>query len=168
MALRGRASISVDAPPDRVFATLTDLAGLPSWTPRITGLVELPARLGPGAEWVVASTVAGVTYTVRSSVIELDRAARRFVYRSKREVSDPSFTIWTWKVDSGARAGGATVTVEWEQRPATLVAKRVVAPLRNRRIEGAGVPATLAALARACARPGRAPASPSSSSSGEG
>lgn len=168
MATRKRATVHVPAPPDLVFATITDLPGLPSWNTRMTGVVELPADLREGAEWVVAFHIAGSRFTSRSHVIELDRPARRFVYRSKREDGNPSFTIWSWKVDPEVGGAGSEVTLEWELRPATLFRKKVVAPLRGRQIERSDVPASLAALARACtaAMPAQGPSSPSSSGEG--
>ncbi|MFP5319024.1 MAG: SRPBCC family protein [Acidimicrobiia bacterium] len=170
MATRGRSSIHVGAPPDAVFAVITDLPGLPSWNSRMTGVVELPPELRPGAEWVVSFAIAGARFTSRSHVIELDGRSHRFVYRSKREDNNPSFTIWGWKVDP--EGDGSKVTLEWEMRPATLFRKKVVGPLRGRQIERSDVPASLTALRqevvrRGQGRPAQAPSSPSSSS-GEG
>lgn len=178
MATRGRSSIHVDAPPEAVFAVVTDLPGLPSWNSRMTGVVEVPPELREGAEWVVGFAIAGVRFTCRSHVLELDRASHRFVYRSKREVSDPSFTIWSWKVEP--EADGSRVILDWEMRSATLFRKKVVAPLRGRQIERSDVPASLAALAEEAVRrapgwprpepgqrrPEESPSSPSSSGEG--
>lgn len=144
----GQASARVAAPPDRVFEVITDIEHVPSWNGRIEEVVEVPDELRDGAEWVVAMNVLGRRFNSRSHVIELDRAGRRFVYRSKREDDNPSFTIWTWEVEPDGE--WSRVTLGWEFRPATIFRKRVISPLRHRMIERDEAPASLIALAKAC------------------
>jgi uncharacterized protein YndB with AHSA1/START domain len=155
MGTKGSASAHVDAPPDVVFAFVTELDRLPQWNDRVEAVLERPDTLDEGAEWVVAMRIMGRRFTSRSHVIELDRPARRFAYRSKPEDDNPSFTIWTWSVDPerDPPGHGSLVTLRWELRPATLLRKRVIAPLRARQIERTEAPASLAALARAVRSP---------------
>jgi uncharacterized protein YndB with AHSA1/START domain len=146
--ITGRASAHVDAPPDRVFDVITDLGRLPAWNRRMLDVVTVPHELREGSEWVVRLQVFGRRFTSRSHVIELDRAARRFVHRSKPEDDNPSFTVWTWRVEPAG--GGSTVTVEWDMRPVTLVRRWVMAPVRDRHMRRGEAAASLAALARVC------------------
>jgi uncharacterized membrane protein len=145
MGRTGRATAHVDAPPDRVFAVITDLPNLPAWNERMTGVVELPDELSEGAEWVVAFSILGSRFTSRSRVLELDDETRRFVHRSQREDGNPSYTVWRWAVD--AEGEGSRVTLEWELRPETFLRKCLAAPIRGRQIGRHDADASLAALA---------------------
>ena len=148
MPLSGSCSALVPAPPDRVFARIVDLARLPEWNDRMTGVTEVPERLEPGAEWVVGMKLLGKRFASRSTVVELDRSRRRFVHRSKPDDDNPSNTVWTWQVDPDGDA--SRVTLAWELRPLTPVRRLLAAPLRSRQIPRHDAPASLAALARAC------------------
>lgn len=131
----GHATGVIDAPPARVFGAIVAVAA--------------PADLTEGAEWVVARKVLGKRFESRAHVIELDRAERRFVYRSRLAGDNPSFSVWTWEVDPAD--GGSRVTLTWELRPVTFVRKRLISLLRNRWIARTEAPARLAAVARAVA-----------------
>ena len=146
--ITGRASAHIDAPPDRVFDVITDLGRLPAWNHRMLDVVEVPGEVSPGSEWVVRLHVLGRRFNSRSHVIELDRTARRFVHRSKPEDENPSFTIWTWRVEPDGP--GSTVTLEWDMRPVTLVRKWVMAPVRAWHMRRGEAAASLAALAEVC------------------
>lgn len=148
MGRQGQLSTYVGCPPDRVFEVITDVAGMPGWNDRMTGLVEAPDELTEGEEWVVGFQVLGRRFTSRSHVIELDRKERRFVYRSKPEDDNPSFTIWTWEVE--AEGDGSRVTLAWELRPVTFLRKHLISRIRGWQIERQEAPASLAALSRAC------------------
>jgi hypothetical protein len=47
------ASMAMPATPDVVFATVTDIGRLPEWNDRMTSVIEKPAALKTGAQWVV-------------------------------------------------------------------------------------------------------------------
>jgi hypothetical protein len=137
----------VAAAPDTVFATITDLARLAEWNRRMTGLVEMPDRLTVGAEWVVGFVLMGRKFNSRSTVLELDPVRRRFVHRSRPDDDNPSHTIWTWQVvPEGA---GSQVTLAWHLKPRTPL-RHLMARIRAWQIPRQDVPASLAALARAC------------------
>jgi hypothetical protein len=151
MGTKGSVSARLDAPPDVVFACVTDIARLARLDRRLEAIAELPDHVDEGAEWVVFMRLTARRVRSRSHVIELDRAARRFVLRSKQDDDRPAFTIWTWSVASEGDA--SRVTLAWDLRAATLLRKRVVGPIRSWWIECREAPATLAALARAVAAP---------------
>jgi uncharacterized protein YndB with AHSA1/START domain len=157
MERHGSAHGSIEAPADLVFATITDLAHLPAWNRRMTGVVELPAELAVGAEWVVGFRIGGKRFNSRSVVEELDGRRRRFVHRSKPDDENPSCTVWTWQVEP--EGPGSRVTVRWDLKPLTRGRRLFAAPFRAWQIPRHDVPASLAALARVCeadaAGPGR-------------
>src|SRR5688572_24476966 len=111
MTITGSTSATLDATPAEVMATLTDLAGLPSWNAKMTRVVEQPAALEPGVEWVVEFHVFGRTWRSRSIVDELDTTGGRFAYRSRTDDGNPSEATWTWQVDPDP--SGSRVTASW-------------------------------------------------------
>ncbi len=144
----GRASIHADVPPDVAFATVTDVDRMPSWNARMTHVVEAPAELAEGREWVVGFRYMGTRFNSRSVVVELDRDRRRFVHRSKPDDDNPSCTVWTWHVEP--EGVGCRITMEWDLQPATFARKRLVTPLRARQMARQDAPQSLAALVAAC------------------
>ena len=115
----GSVRATVAAAPDDLFDAVTDIGQLASWNDRIEGL-ETPAHgLAVGDRWSVRMRVLGKRFTSMSEVLEIDREARRFSYRSKPDDENPSHTIWTWEV-AAAGDGSSDVTVSWSMRPATL------------------------------------------------
>jgi uncharacterized protein YndB with AHSA1/START domain len=68
------ASAIVPASPDAVFATLTDIAGLPAWNARMTSVIDQPIPLEVGADWVVEFRAFGQTWKSRSTVEQLEVA----------------------------------------------------------------------------------------------
>lgn len=140
----------VTAAPDAVFATLTDIAGLPSWNAVMTSVIDLPAHVEVGAEWVVEFHALGQTWRSRSTVEELDVAGRRFAYRSRTDDGNPSWARWVWEVTRDP--GGCRVTVSWELHPVTFWRRVLLARVRARQLARTEAPASLAALAAATER----------------
>ncbi len=148
MNRQGRASVHADVPPDVAFATLIDVDRMPSWNARMTHVVEAPAELAEGREWVIGFRYMGSRFNSRSVVLELDREERRFVHRSKPDDDNPSCTVWTWKVEP--EGDGSRITMEWDLQPATFARKRLVTPLRARQMVRQDAPESLAALVKLC------------------
>lgn len=122
-------SRSVDAPPDALFARLTDISALPTWNSAIREIVELPETLVPGAQWKVRLHAMGSTWVSKSEVVELDRPGRRFTYRSQSDDGNPSFADWAWAVDPAAPGSNVTVTVD--VHPKTFLRKNLLIRLRK-------------------------------------
>lgn len=141
---------TIPGDPDVVFGTLTAIDGLPDWNDAITAIVERPDDLVPGAEWVVEMHALGQTWRSRSTLTHLDRAARRFSYRSRTDDGNPSWAAWEWSVLE--HPAGAAVSVTWELHPATFWRRRVLVHVRNRQLARTEVPASLAALSRQVVR----------------
>jgi uncharacterized protein YndB with AHSA1/START domain len=68
MAARSSSTAVLDGAPDMVFRTITDIARLPEWNAAMTKVVEAPAELAPGAEWVVEFHALGQRWRSRSRV----------------------------------------------------------------------------------------------------
>jgi uncharacterized protein YndB with AHSA1/START domain len=148
MNRQGTASIHADVPPDVAFRTITDVARMPSWNSRMTHVVEAPADLAEGREWVIGFRYLGRRFNSRSVVLELDAHRRRFVHRSKPDDDNPSCTVWTWQVEP--ESDGSRITVQWDLRPVTFARRRLVTPLRAWQMARQDAPESLAALVEVC------------------
>jgi len=146
------ASAIMPANPAAVFRTLTDIAGLPAWNARMTSVIDQPAALEVGAEWVVEFHVLGRTWRSRSTVDELDVASRRFAYRSRTDDGNPSEARWTWEVTDDP--AGSRVKVTWSLHPATFCRRVLLGRIRGRQLANTEVPTSLTALAAATIRAG--------------
>ena len=141
------ASAVVPADPAAVFRTLTDVARLPEWNDAMVSVVDQPAKLEVGAEWVVEFHALGQTWRSRSTLEELDAVGRRFAYRSGTDDGNPSYARWVWEVTDAP--GGSRVTVAWELHPVTFWRRVLLVRVRARQLARTEVPASLAALAAA-------------------
>ena len=147
--IRGQATALVEAPPDAVFAKVTDLAALPSWNEAMTAVCELPEHVTPGAEWVVEFHVLGRSWRSRSRCDSIDPTARRFTHRTGTDDGNPSSAEWEWTVAPVAPAeSGSRVTVTWTLHPVTFWRRVLLARVRNRQLARREVPTSLAALGR--------------------
>lgn len=113
----------------------------------IPSIVEAPASLAPGNEWVVKIRVPGLPpWNSRSRVEEYDPDGLRFTYRTQTDDGNPSYAVWTWALQP--EDDGTLVSVGWEVNPKTFWRKHLFAPmLRRRQLEGE-VAASIAALER--------------------
>jgi uncharacterized protein YndB with AHSA1/START domain len=147
MRSRSEASAVVGASPDDVFATITDIGGLPSWNTVITRVVERPEELVAGAEWVVELRAMGQRWRSRSTLVDVDPVGRRFAYRSATDDGNPSWADWEWTVSEDP--GGSRVAVSLELHPITFWRRVLFAKVRARQLARTELPRSLAALAAA-------------------
>jgi uncharacterized protein YndB with AHSA1/START domain len=140
----GAATRRIAADPEAVFDLVTDLDRLPEWNATVDQITERPASLAVGAEWVaVMHPRRSPSWKSRSTVEDIDRDRRCFVYKSRNEDGNPSYARWTWEV---VPAGDdAEVTVRWAVYLKTLDRKLIAAPIRRRGL-AREVPASLDAL----------------------
>ena len=149
MGITGSASAHVAAPPDEVFARITDIGRLPEWNEIMTRVIERPDALVPGSQWVVEFHAMGGTWRSRSTLQEIDPASRRFAYRSQTDDGNPSFAVWSWEV--AEENGGSRVQLSWDVNPKTFWRRVLLARIRSRQLRKE-VPESLAALAGAAVR----------------
>ena len=134
----------IAARPDDVFGLITDPERLPEWNRAIVRVIDAPDKLEPGAEWVVQLSALGQTWPSRSTVVNVDQHARRFVYRSQTDDGNPSYADWAWQVFDAP--GGCEVTVSCGLHPATFL-RRVLGKVRAWQLQRRELPASLHALA---------------------
>jgi uncharacterized protein YndB with AHSA1/START domain len=144
------ASRVIGASPDHVFETITDVARLPEWNQAIIGVVQTPAQLQVGAEWIVEMHALGRTWHSRSVVETLDPVGRCFAHRSVTDDGNPSYALWTWVV--AEHPAGALVTVAAELHPHTLWRRVLLVHIRSRQLARAELPSSVAALESATDR----------------
>jgi uncharacterized protein YndB with AHSA1/START domain len=131
----GAVTFHLSAAPNTVFDFITDVDRLPQWNAQIPRVIKSADTLAEGSEWVIVQRGLGpgVQWSSRAQVIELNRATRRFVYRSRSDGPNPSFAMWTWDV---APAGiGSTVMVSWQLNPKTFWRKVLAAGVRHRQLK---------------------------------
>jgi len=129
----GSVTEQVAADPSALFGLITDIGRLPEWNEHIHHVVEAPAELADGSEWVVQMRANGARWKSRSHLEELDAAGHRFAYVSRTDDSNPSRALWSWQLTPTGT--GTEVTVRWELRPLTLFRQRLAAPLRHRQLK---------------------------------
>ena len=145
MVTTGETSAIVPAAPSVVFDVITDIGGLPAWNAVMTSVVEQPDELTPGREWVVEFRALGQSWRSRAVIEDLDRAARRFTYRSGTDDGNPSWARWRWTVDEDP--AGSRVTVGWELHPVTFWRRTLLVRVRGSQLARREVPESLRALA---------------------
>ena len=131
----GAVAFHVSASPTVVFDLITDVDRLPQWNAQIPRVIKSVENLVEGSEWVIVQRGLGpgVQWSSRAQVIELNRATRRFVYRSRSEGPNPSFAMWTWSVTPAGK--GSVVRVGWQLNPKTFWRKALTAGLRHRQLK---------------------------------
>ena len=128
-----------------VFSLITSPERLPEWNRAIAAVGDAPEHLEVGSQWVVTLTAMGQSWPSRSTITELDPAARRFAYRSQTDDGNPSYADWSWDVRDAPR--GCEVTVSYALHPATFWRRTLLAKIRGRQLRRRELPASLAALA---------------------
>lgn len=144
MPTRVSARRIIDASPDDVFRTVTDVARLPEWNAAITAVIERPQELEVGAQWVVEMHALWQTWRSRSVVETLHPRDRCFAYRSVTDDGNPSFVLWTWVVASHAE--GTLVTVASELHPRTFWRRVLLVRIRSRQLARTELIGSLGAL----------------------
>lgn len=132
MTARVSASRIIDASPDEVFSTVTDVARLPEWNTAITAVIQRPERLEVGAQWVVEMHALCQTWRSRSVVETLHPLGRCFAYRSVTDDGNPSYALWTWVV--AGHPEGTLVTVASELHPRTFWRRVLLVRIRSRQL----------------------------------
>ncbi len=130
---------------DDVFRLITTPERLPEWNRAIVRVVDAPEELGPGAVWVVELSALGQRWQSRSTLLELDREARRFAYRSQTDDGNASYAEWSWRVNGAP--GGCEVAVSFALHPRTFWRRVLLVKVRARQLRRREVPQSLWALA---------------------
>jgi len=138
----------VPAPAGEVMALITNVDRLPEWNVVVRAVVERPAEMAVGAQWVVRIRPPGFpSWLSRSTCVELDRDRHVFAYRTQTVDGNPSWVDWRWEVTD--ERGGSRVAVSYDLNPRTRPRITVFSRLRHRQLRGTEIPASIAALGRA-------------------
>lgn len=137
-------SIEIDAPPDRVYALISDLRRMPEWSPECTGVTWV--RGGPeiGGRFIGRNR-NGWKQWVTQGVVTAAEPGRLF--RFAIHAGPMPVAVWEYAVTP--RPGGCTLTERFtDRRPVRLrgTMDRVIGPRRS--INAEGIDATLAAVKR--------------------
>ena len=124
------ATTVIDAPAAEVFERITDIEHLPDWNLEIPKVIEHPAVLAVGAQWVVRIHAMKTHWNSRSTVTELDLAGHRFAYRSQSDDGNPSYADWLWTLTDVE--GGTRVTVSVAGHPKTRFRRLIASRIRPR------------------------------------
>lgn len=144
MNIRATVSRDLTADPDALFQTLVNPQRLPEWNKAIIRVIDSPAALEPGDEWVVEMSALAQRWPSRSRVKVLDPSTRRFEYTSQSDDGNPSFAVWSWVVSE--TSGGSRVSVSWQLNPKTFWRRALLVRVRHNQLMKSEVPASLAAL----------------------
>jgi uncharacterized protein YndB with AHSA1/START domain len=149
--IHDQAEATIGADAAALFATITDIDGLPGWNRAIEKVLDRPANLTPGAAWTVQMHPAsGMRWKSVSTLQELDAKNRRVSYRTVNADGNPSYTLWVW--DLAPSAAGVKVTVRWDVYLETLDRRLLAGPIRKRQLRKE-VAASLEALAAHASAP---------------
>lgn len=146
----------LDVSADSVFACITDIDRLPLWNAAIGQVIDRPAELCQGAEWTVRMQPNRLMrWGSRSTIAGIDKAARRFSYRTVNTDGNPSYSLWSWEVNPAG--AGCDVSVRWDVHLETLDRRLVAGPIRRRQLrhEVAASLRQLGQAAKAAAADGR-------------
>jgi hypothetical protein len=131
--LQATAVLPVSLP--EAFAVITDIERLPDWNLEIPKIVESPAVLEVGSEWVVTIHAMKTRWNSRSRVTEIDAARGVFTYRSQSDDGNPSYADWRWQLNE--TPAGTRVHVEVDIRPRTFMRKALFSRIRKSSLEKA-------------------------------
>ncbi len=118
-----RAESDVAAPPDRVWAVLSDLSRMPAWSPELVRMVPLkPGGLRVGQWYLGINRRKGVVWPTRSVVAELE--PERVIAWD----TTSSGARWIWEL-APTDAGGTHVVHRRPVPRALTGTSRIFAPL---------------------------------------
>ena len=139
------ASLTIAAPPERVWALVTDITRMGEWSPESTGGRWVRGATGPavGAEFVGGNVHGRLRWNTHCRVLEVD-APHRFSFA----VAESRMT-WGWRLEPDGTGTRLTQWRERTSRPNWAVRAFAGSGLGGRDREGlmtAGMRRTLAAI----------------------
>jgi hypothetical protein len=143
-------SVEVDAAPEAVYALVSDLPRMGSWSPECTGVtwrgdVRTP---GVGARFVGHNRSGRLRWSTFGQIVAAE-PGRRFAF----EVTLGPVKVARWEYVFEGNASGCTVTEQWTDRRPAPVRRMMDAAMGSReRANRRGMQKTLTALKAAAER----------------
>lgn len=109
--MRGEASAYIGAPPDHVYAVVSDVTRMGEWSPECVGAAWTDGSQGPvvGAQFHGTNRRNDNEWTTPNTVVVADEG-REFAW----VVGTPDFQVTRWRFVLTGENGGTTVTESFE------------------------------------------------------
>jgi carbon monoxide dehydrogenase subunit G len=131
-------SITIAAPPERVYELVMDPARLADWVTIHHHLVDAPdGRLEKGSKLTQSLKLAGRRFTVRWTVVEND-PCKRVVWEGRGPVASHARVVYRFSSDGDSRGTRFSYTNEYDLPggPLGRIAGRAVARITQKELEG--------------------------------
>jgi uncharacterized protein YndB with AHSA1/START domain len=126
----GTETVELSASASDVFDLLVNVDRLPEWNAHVHHVIERPeCPLAAGVEWVVQMRAMGGRWPSRARALTVDQAALSFEHRSCSDDGNPSYALWSWRVNPSVH--GSTLTVTWAVYPRSFWRKLLIARARR-------------------------------------
>jgi uncharacterized protein YndB with AHSA1/START domain len=109
----GRATIHIDAPPERVYDLISDVTRMDRWSPENRGGVWLDGATGPAVDVRFrGSNRKGIVRWSTKPIIEVAEPGRELTFATQMRKGGAKYTRWSYKLTPAD--GGTAVEESWE------------------------------------------------------
>lgn len=141
--VEGRATVHIDAPPEKVYAMVSDVTRMGEWSPETHTCRWIDGATGPavGARFKGSNKRGIIRWSTKPTVKVADRG-REFTF----DVGSPGKEDTRWSYTMAPRDGGTDLTESFESLRYSRFFKIVSPPkMRKRQLQG-GIERTLARI----------------------
>ena len=96
-------TVQIDAPPERVWALVTDVARMASWSPQVVRTIVRGRVVGPGTTFLNVNRRGPLFWPTRAKVVRFE-PHRDFAFRIAE-----NWTVWSFSLEP-AEDGGTVLT----------------------------------------------------------
>lgn len=114
MSRSGTATTQIAAPPDKVYALITDLSRMGEWSPETVKAEWIDGATGPaiGAKFKGSNKLGFFRWSTKPTV-EVADAGREFAFVTANKSGSKKYTRWSYKLTPSG--DGTDVTESWEE-----------------------------------------------------
>lgn len=139
--VEGEATIHIDAPPEKVYAMVSDVTRMGDWSPETYKCEWIEGATGPAAgARFKGSNKRGILRWSTKPTVKVAEPGKQFTFETGRPGKED--TRWTYRV--APKDGGTDLTESFESLRYTLFFKIVSPPKMRRRQLQDGIEQTLA------------------------
>ena len=124
--LSGKSQIRVDAPPERVYAIVSDVTRTPEWSPEVVRCRWVDEARGVGARFKGTSRSRLIRWSRTCEVVAAE-SGREFSFRTLFDRMNKDSTTWRYTLEP--KDGGTMVTESYEVHDTPTVFIRIVSGL---------------------------------------